>query len=72
MLRITKGQINKLCGRRGVSRSKIEAFFSELPETQELALEKLTKITANKSTVGAIKSGITISYKEDQVPCLKN
>lgn len=72
MLRITKGQINKLCGRRGVSRSKIEKFFSELPETQELALEKLKNINTNKSTVGAIKSGIIISYKEDQTPCHKN
>ena len=62
---ITKSQITKLCGRRGVSRSKVEKFFNKIPETKELALEQLKQEQTNKSTIGAIKSGITIYYSGD-------
>ena len=62
---ITKSQVTKLCGRRGVSRSKIERFFDRIPETKELALEQLKALQTNKSTIGAIKSGITLYYSED-------
>jgi hypothetical protein len=70
IIKITKSQITKLCGRRGVSREKIERFFAKLPEKKEIALEQLDHLNANKATIGAIKSGILISYSEEL--CHKN
>jgi hypothetical protein len=47
-------------------------FFKNLPENKEQALENLLTTSANKSTIGAIKAGIIISYGGNQKPCQKN
>lgn len=60
---ITRSQITKLCGRKGVNRTQLERYLNGLSGNREYDIqniEKLIKHTPN--TIKAIKDGISIYY----------
>ena len=61
-MKLTLGQINKLCGRKGIRTEFVRKFLTTLSGNKEIDLENLSKHTYNNNTIKACKAGLTIYY----------
>lgn len=61
-MKLTLGQINKLCGRKGIRTEFVRKFLTTLSGNKEIDLENLSKHTYNNNTIKACKDGLTIYY----------
>ena len=62
---ITKGQINKILGRKGIRIAFVENFLSNLSGNKQQDLDNLLTHKYNANTINACKAGITIAYSGD-------
>lgn len=65
-MRLTKSDITKVCGRKGIRANIVNRFLASLTGDKEHDLENLEKLgtTWNLATVKAIWDCIDIAYKE--------
>ena len=62
MSKLTLGQINKLCGRKGIRTYFVKKFLTTLSGNRNTDLENLNSQNYNNNTIKACKDGLSIYY----------